>query len=219
MRDGLLYELTVKFAAGVAPFALRGLLATCRVTVVNDAPLRDARRGTSYIGALWHRHLVVYGDFFRKLRFVVLVSRSRDGEIGARVANRLGFVTVRGSSSSGGAEALKETIEYVKRGHTVAFVADGPRGPAREAKMGVVIAAMKSGRPIVPVACAISKAIRAKSWDRTEIPVPGSRVVVAFGAPIPVSADASREDCERLRQEVTRAICSTEERAQAALTC
>ncbi len=218
MRDGLLYDMTVKFAASLAPFALRGLLGSCRITVVNDAPLREARRGAAYIGALWHRHLVVYGDFFRRLRFVVMVSRSRDGELGARVAQRLGFVTVRGSSSSGGAEALKETIEYVKRGHTVAFVADGPRGPACEAKMGVVVAAQRSLRPIVPVACAISSAIRTKSWDRTEIPVPGSRVVVAFGDPIPVPADASHMECERLRAHVTKAICATEERAQAELT-
>jgi hypothetical protein len=60
--------------------------------------------------------------------------------------------------------------------------------------------------------------VRAKSWDRTEIPIPGSRVVIAFGDPITVAPDASRDECERIRRRVTEAICRAEDRARAALT-
>ena len=165
--DHVWFQLGASAAAWIAPVTLRSLVGTSRVRVDDRGLLERARRGEAFIGAMWHEDIGFFGDFFRGTRFTVLASRSRDGEIAARIAHSLGLRTVRGSSWRGGEEALEQLIELARRGECVGFVADGPRGPAHVAKIGPVVAAKLSGRPIVPIACAMRGAIRLPSWDRT----------------------------------------------------
>jgi len=201
-RRGFTFELGASLAGAVVPFVLGGLGATLSVTRINVELLRRARGGTSFIGVLWHEDLPFWGTLFRGSGFTVLVSRSRDGEIGTRVAHRLGVRTVRGSSSRGGEEALQEIVDRLRAGGSVGFIADGPRGPRHELKIGPVVAAKVSGRPIVPIACAMRGFVRARSWDRTRVPLPFARVVAIGGDPVPVPAGASRDECERLRARI-----------------
>jgi len=196
------FELGTSAAALLAPVTLRTIIGTCRVRVDDRGLLERARGGEAFIGAMWHEDIGFFADHFRGTRFTVLASRSRDGEIAARVAHQLGLRTVRGSSWRGGEEALEQMIERVRRGECVGFVADGPRGPAHVAKIGPVIAAKLSGRPIVPIACAMRGAIRLPSWDRTRIPLPFARIAVRAGDPITVPGDASRVECSRIRERL-----------------
>jgi lysophospholipid acyltransferase (LPLAT)-like uncharacterized protein len=116
----------------------------------------------------------------------------------------MGFPVIRGSSSSGGREALHEFERYIKRGIPACVIADGPRGPARKAKIGCVAAARETGAPILTMGVSVVPCLRAKNWDRTVIPHPFARIVLSFGEPIWVPKDASREDCERIREDVDR---------------
>ena len=94
-----------------------------------------------------------------------MVSRSKDGELVARSLHRLGYKTVRGSSSAGGREALSELTDLVRAGWGSAIIADGPRGPARQAKIGCVLAGRNSGAPLIPWGCYATPNIRARNWD------------------------------------------------------
>jgi lysophospholipid acyltransferase (LPLAT)-like uncharacterized protein len=216
-RRDFWFEAGVGFAACVAPLFIRGLVGSCRESWENAYLLDEAQRGNSFIGVVWHEHLIYLADAFRGTGFTILVSRSRDGEIGTRIAHRLGLRTVRGSSSRGGEEALGETVDLARNGMSVAFIADGPRGPRREMKLGAVIAAKLSGRPLVPITCAMRRSIRLNSWDRMQIPLPFTRIVSKAGDPRPVPEDASRADCERIRDEVQQEMFRLEERAAAEL--
>jgi lysophospholipid acyltransferase (LPLAT)-like uncharacterized protein len=216
-RRDFWFEVGVGFAAFAGPLLIRGLVGSCRATLGNGRLLDEALRGESFIGVVWHEHLIYLANVFRGTGFTILVSRSRDGEIGTRIAQRLGLRTVRGSSSRGGEEALGEIVDVARNGGTVAFIADGPRGPRREMKLGAVIAAKLSGRPIVPIACAMRRSARLNSWDRMQIPLPFTRIVSWAGEPMPVPADASRADCERIRREVEAQMVKLEERSAAAL--
>ena len=198
----VLFEFGVSAAAWLTPVTLRTIIGTCRVRADDRGLLERVRRGEAFIGAMWHEDIGFFADHFRGTRFTVLASRSRDGEIAARVAHRLGLRTVRGSSWRGGEEALEQLIDHARRGECVGFVADGPRGPAHVAKIGPVIAAKLSGRPIVPIACAMRGAIRLPSWDRTRIPLPFARIATRAGEPIAVPRDASRAECGRIRQRL-----------------
>lgn len=211
------FELGASAAAWIAPVTLRSIVGTCRVRADDRGLLERARRGEAFIGAMWHEDIGFFGDFFRGTRFTVLASRSRDGEIAARVAHHLGLRTVRGSSWRGGEEALEEMIDLARRGECVGFVADGPRGPAHVAKVGPVIAAKLSGRPIVPMACAMRGAIRLPSWDRTRIPLPFARIAARAGEPIAVPRDASRAECGRIRQQLQDELLRLGELAAAEL--
>jgi hypothetical protein len=212
-RRDFWFEVGTGLAALAAPPLIRGLIGSCRVTLQDFGLLERARRGEPFIGVVWHEDLLFLASVFRGTGFVILVSRSRDGEIGTRIAHRLGLRTVRGSSSRGGDEALEEIVELARGGASVGFIADGPRGPRREAKMGAVIAAKLSGRPIVPIACAVRRAVRLNSWDRMRIPVPFTRIVGRAGDPIQVGPDASRAECELVRQRVQDEMLKLEETA------
>jgi lysophospholipid acyltransferase (LPLAT)-like uncharacterized protein len=84
-------------------------------------------------------------------------------------------------------------------------------------KLGAVMAAKLSGRPIVPISCAMRRSVRLNSWDRMQVPLPFTRIVSWAGEPMPVPADASRADCERIRREVEAEMLKLEARAAAAL--
>jgi len=216
-RRDFWFEAGVGFAAFTVPLLIRGLVGSCRVTLQNSHLLEQALSGEPFIGTVWHEDLIFLANVFRGTGFVVLVSRSRDGEIGTRIAHRLGLRTVRGSSSRGGEEALGAIVDLARGGATVAFIADGPRGPRRELKLGAVMAAKLSGRPIVPIACSMRRCIRLNSWDRMRIPLPFTRIVARAGDPLHVPADASRAECERIRQQVQEEMLKLEEIAAASL--
>ncbi|MBX7244348.1 MAG: lysophospholipid acyltransferase family protein [Candidatus Sumerlaeaceae bacterium] len=128
----------------------------------------------------------------------VLMSRSRDGEILDRLVRMFGAGTIRGGSSSGQLEALREMQRSLSVGRSVVVAVDGPRGPAGVVKPGIVLTAQYSGVPIVPCAVIAERAWHVRSWDRTAIPKPFSRIVMQYGQPIHVPRNASREELERI---------------------
>jgi hypothetical protein len=158
--------------------------------------------GRPFVAVSWHQDILFTLDFFRRRSIVVMVSRSKDGELVADTLHRLGYRTVRGSSSAGGREALHELVDRLRAGSGTAIIADGPRGPAGVSKIGCVVAARETGAPILPISASVEPCVRLRNWDRTAIALPFSRVVLGFGDPIRVPMDATREDCERWRDVV-----------------
>ena len=192
----------------VLPWILRAWFWTIRVTVLHPEIDRDVRK-RHVIGTLWHQNFIFYAWYYERRRYLVMSSWSRDGEIMVRVMRQMGYRHVRGSSSKGGAQALYRLVELARHGATCAMVADGPRGPARVAKVGVVLAASHTGLPVVPAGAYSVKSKLLRNWDRTAIPWPFSRVILAYGAPIRVPPDLDHAQVEawriRIEGEVTRA--------------
>ncbi|MBV9879694.1 MAG: lysophospholipid acyltransferase family protein [Gemmatirosa sp.] len=183
-------------ALGV-PF-VRALAATWRVREVGrDGWNRRRAEGRPSIIALWHGQLLALLSHHRDLGVAVLVSEHRDGEIIARVLDAFGYRTVRGSTSRGGGRALLELVRMVRRGDDVCITPDGPRGPRHTFAPGALIAAQRSGAPIVCVAAHVDRAWRLKSWDGFEIPKPFARITVAYGEPTQVVAERPRDAAER----------------------
>ena len=161
--------------------------ATCRVKIIG-APLhrRYILGPDPVVGATWHRNAIFLVWFFRKVHPMIMFSRSRDGELIARFAQQLGVIPARGSSSKGGSEALKTMLDYLNRSGSrkVATVMDGPRGPRCVAKKGMLVLAKEAGVPLVPIMASGSPAITLKkTWDKTWIPLPFSKVTVIYEQP------------------------------------
>ncbi len=138
--------------------------------------------------ALYHGELLpltLYGAFRPKL--ATLVSRHADGEIIARVLQRLGYHTVRGSTDEGrykgGSRALREIISLVREGYNIALTVDGPKGPCCKVKEGIIYAAWFTKRPIYPVRIGI-KGFTLPTWDRFKVPLPFSELEIRLGNPI-----------------------------------
>lgn len=163
---------------------------TSKVNVFNLESVKELRRkGQPVIFAFWHENLVLppflYYTSVGGERLVSLVSRSRDGEIIARILERFKGVTVRGSSSRGGAVALKEMAKkMIEEGWDAGMIPDGPKGPPFSIQKGVLKLSQLSGAPIIPCGIEVKRKIRLNSWDRLKVPFPFNRIALSFGEPI-----------------------------------
>lgn len=198
---------------GLASFLLGGIIAllrrTWRLEVVSGADRLEAvlQRGGPVILSFWHdrsfaaAHLILARLLPGGLGVTLLSSRSRDGELVARLARRLKLPVVRGSASRGGREALTGTYRMIVRHRSSpVMIPDGPRGPAYEFKAGVLVLAQMSQAPILPLGFAASRSWNLRSWDRMVVPKPFSRVVVAVGEPERVPRDLSPAELEAGRR-------------------
>lgn len=191
-------ERRVRWTVRLGVAFLRALASSWRMTSHNAEGLRAARAADQrVIFALWHGELLPLLWQHRGENIAIVISEHRDGEIIARIAESLGYATVRGSSSKGGSRALIGLIREIAAGRDGAITPDGPRGPARVFAPGAAVASQRTGAAIVPIRAAASRAWRLKSWDRFLIPKPFARVDVSYGPPTVVHAASPREAAEQ----------------------
>lgn len=158
------------------------------------------------IYTFWHDRVFLATYFWQKRRIVVMTSKSFDGEYIARFIQRFGYGAARGSSTRGAVGALVEMVKLMQAGSPTAFTIDGPKGPRHIAKMGAILLAKKTGHPILPFTITPARYWAAKSWDRFQVPMPFTRVLVVIAPPIFVPADADEELLETKREELQRAL-------------
>jgi lysophospholipid acyltransferase (LPLAT)-like uncharacterized protein len=174
--------------------------------------------GRQPVMAFWHGRILPATFYFRRRGIVVITSENFDGEWIARIIERFGYGTARGSTSSGGRRAILQLVREMKAGHPAGFTLDGPRGPARVAQPGAVWLAMATGNPLLPFHLEASACWTTRSWDRTQIPKPFSTVGVAVGEPFYVEPHASAEALEAARLELERRLTVLEGQAKVLLT-
>lgn len=159
------------------------------------------RENGPVILSLWHEDFLSCIYFYRYNNNIAAnTSLSKDGDILTKILDSLGYQAIRGSSNRGGARVLLEAIKKIKEGVTVAFAIDGPKGPARVIKPGIIKLAQKTGAPIVAMSWAYEKTKKLNSWDKTRIPLPFSKSVVHLGKPLFIDSKLSIEKgCELLK--------------------
>jgi hypothetical protein len=172
--------------------------------------------GMQPIFAFWHGRILPATLFWKNRGIVVITSQNFDGEWIARIIQRFGYGTARGSTSRGGARALVQLRRDLAAGRPTAFTIDGPRGPARVAQPGAVFLAGATGHPLLPFHIEASRFWTMKSWDRTQVPKPLARVHVAIGEPIYVH-DTTEATIETARVELERSLGRLEASAIATL--
>jgi lysophospholipid acyltransferase (LPLAT)-like uncharacterized protein len=107
----------------------------------------------------------------------------------------LGWQVIVGSAGHGGRAAADALIAALRAGGSTFVCPDGPAGPARTLKRGVLHIARAAGVPIVPVRFTCSAAVRLPRWDGWRMPLPGSTVAVELLPAISVGDDV--EACVR----------------------
>lgn len=172
--------------------------------------------------AMWHgQHFLI--PFIRRPqhRAKVLISRHRDGELNARVAERLGIETIRGSGhlgtgfvEKGGVSAFREMLTALEQGYTVALTADVPK-ISRVAGIGIVKLASVSERPIYPLAVATRHRLELNTWDRTSVHLPFTSGAGVVGQPIRVPAEADANVLESARLALQSSLDGATARAHA----
>jgi len=191
-------------------YLLRLYLSVLRVRVVGEEAARKhfAKHGR-LIAAVWHQRFLpalAYVTKFRNFKPIVMISQSSDGELIASLAERLGLVPVRGSSTRGGREALMAMLRAIKKNPGVIHIVDGPTGPKGVVKPGLTAMAQVTGAPIFPVIISAEKAWVMRSWDRFLVPKPFSTVTIRWGEPFVVPRGTRSDQLEEFRKQVERLL-------------
>jgi lysophospholipid acyltransferase (LPLAT)-like uncharacterized protein len=170
--------------------------------------------GRQPVMAFWHGRILPATFYFRRRGIVVITSENFDGEWIARIIERFGYGTARGSTSRGGKKAMLQLVRDMKTGRAAGFTLDGPRGPARVAQAGAVWLASATGNPVLPFHFEASSHWSLRSWDSTQIPKPFSTIALVVGEPLEIPNEVSGEVLEQARQELERRLSLLEARAR-----
>lgn len=219
IRNPTLNRLLARLAARLLTVWLR----TCRVEIhcaAGTSPFAGRRGEAEGAGPhvfafypFWHEWIVPYVFARPHAAMAGLISQHRDGGYLADAMTAIGLKTVRGSTSRGGAAAVKQILAECNA-WDVGITPDGPRGPRRKLKPGVVFLASRTGRPIVPTAVACRRAWRPDgSWTDLVLPKPFSKIVFCGGAAVTVPPGVEKAELDHWCRYVESLIAAQERRA------
>ncbi len=205
LQYGWKFRLLLAIAPRLFYLISSAVFRTCRVTLIGkEHEDQFLRQGKPSLFVSWHQGLLYFVYYFRNRNGLIMVSRSKDGELIARVLKLFGFQSVRGSSSKGGKEALHAMVEKINETQcSGGLVADAPRGPFGVAKIGIIKLAQDTGLPLIPVMFWAKRKVLLNNWDRTIIPLPFTKILFLYEPPIFVPAAATNEEMEAIRGNLT----------------
>lgn len=197
----------------LARWVYRGLSSSWRYTTENEAGLTNLLHGDRpIVGAFLHARtfqLLRYFSRPERGRWMLMCSRSSDGDVMTSLERSLGYRVARGSSGSGGARALAEMIKAQREDPKLSscLAVDGSRGPRGVAQAGILTLARKTNGVLLPVAASTASCwVNQKSWDRTVIPKPGAEIRILIGEPLQIPREAGELQIEELRIELQRRL-------------
>jgi lysophospholipid acyltransferase (LPLAT)-like uncharacterized protein len=205
-------RLKEKFILFLAMIVARPLLILYRNTLSIKTRNRHyvdlcRKDGKNILYTFWHENMILPLLLHEKQNIYVLVSQHFDGEIIATILKVFGFPSIRGSSTRGGGQAYKMMKARLERKRfEIAFTPDGPRGPRRRAKLGIIRLAAETGSPIIPVAVAANRYRRSKSWDRLFIIFPFAKCSLVYHKPFYVPKNANLESYAAKLSAITNAL-------------
>jgi lysophospholipid acyltransferase (LPLAT)-like uncharacterized protein len=207
VTQSFLDRLAMRLVPWLGHRYIRLLHATMRIEYRGERVLERAReRSGGYILAFWHSRWVMMPYVYPGTRIIVLISRHRDAQMLGRILEMFGLAVAVGSSTRGGTAGMRSVLRAVRDGYDVGIAPDGPKGPRRRVKPGVVVTAKLTGLPVVPVAFSSARARRLRSWDRTLVPRLFDRGVFVYGEPIWVPRELDDEDAEAQRASLENAL-------------
>lgn len=105
---------------------------------------------------------------------------------------------VLGSTGHGGRPGAEALVELLRQGYSTVILPDGPVGPRRVLKKGVLHIARQSGVPIVPLRFHASCCYAAPTWDRKIQALPFATIRLSIGTPLWVRDTVDDELAARL---------------------
>ncbi|MDD4280418.1 MAG: DUF374 domain-containing protein [Candidatus Sumerlaeales bacterium] len=192
----LMHPITLHVLVPVITLILRLLFFSWRKTkrfgkAANIAPI---------LVALPHCEILIGASEIRKSEnVVVLQSASKDGQLMIKMVHLLGGSSVIGSTNKNPVQAMFNVLEKLKEKAKVIICFDGPRGPALEMTAGIVYASAVTQVPIGLLVSKAENAWRIKSWDKTKIPKPFSKVEIFADTVFDPPKNTDPEEIERVR--------------------
>ena len=197
----------MKFKVILSKYLLRFLYGTCRWEVHGKKQINKlVSSNKSVIIAIWHGKVLPIFINLANCKYYALAGLHKDAELIANIGEKIGWKLLRGSSSSRGREVFKEIVEVLSSGgKVVAITPDGPKGPAKIPKPGVIRAAQKTGALIIPAIGQPKKRWGFKNWDTFYVAKPFSKIVLHYGKPFEVKrSDDFQKSINKLKSELDK---------------
>ena len=196
------------FLCLLAAYYVRFVYLTSRWNVVRgDIPKKFWDKDKKFLLCFWHGRLLMMPYCWNMAKPIhMMISMHSDGRFLSDTVSHLGVKTIVGSTSKGGAKALRAMVRAVKEGDYVGLTPDGPRGPRMRAQEGIVTIARLANIPIIPVGYASTRSKILGSWDRFIAALPFGRGVFVWGEPIEVPHTNDKLALEKPRQNIEDAI-------------
>ncbi len=190
----------ISLIAFVGPIIIKLLGRTWRVSLDGEDELsRHRQKGVKILYAFWHNRILPLAYVYRNRGVRIMISEHSDGELIARIVDRMGYNPVRGSTTKGGMKAARELI-LDNSPYDLAITPDGPKGPRQIAQTGAAYIASRGGHALTPIAVSASSAWKLNSWDRFLIPKPFCRLDIAVGEPIFIDKYAKADQLNQSTQ-------------------
>jgi hypothetical protein len=202
LRKEIKFFVIKYFLTFPAYYILNLYAKTIKLRFDNDEEIKSHLDSNGrVILASWHQRF--FGGFYlpRILGrpICIMISQSRDGDFVADVAERISWIPVRGSGSRGGKKALRIMVDKVIENQIAGHIVDGPTGPSRVIKPGLIAMAQQSKAAICPTCIFYDKPWIFNSWDRFMIPRLFSSVVIRFGSLEFIPENMDSEEFEKVR--------------------
>jgi lysophospholipid acyltransferase (LPLAT)-like uncharacterized protein len=213
MKLKKLHQDTLRFIGlFVLYYLIDALCRTLKITVKNKAAVDGLdKAGQNYVLAFWHGTMLLPWFVHRDSKCTALISKSRDGDLLARILKKWNYRVIRGSSSRGGDTALAIMVDFAKNGEIISVTPDGPKGPVCKMKAGAVITAKKSGIPLILAGVGYEGKRNLSSWDNFSIPKFFSRAQIVYSNPVYIDRNLSYDEtsaviqkCEDILNELQR---------------
>ena len=151
-------------------------------------------KNQNYVLAFWHGTMLLPWYLHGAPNFAALTSKSKDGDLLAKILKKWKYQVVRGSSSTGGDVALGVMVDYARNKYSIAITPDGPRGPRQNFKAGAVVTAKKTKIPVVLAGVGFKRKKILSNWDKFEIPYFFTCAKVVYSDPIYVDSNLTYDE-------------------------
>ena len=158
--------------------------------------VNNIQAGRPVIIAVWHGHLLSIFHDLRNEKVNAVAGTHKDADLISKVAEKWGWSMIRGSSKERGSIAYKGMIKSLKVPGSILFITpDGPTGPRRIPKPGIIRAAQATNAVIIPTSVFSTKNWGFTNWDTFFLEKPFGKLFIKYGAPIQFGKNESSEKC------------------------
>jgi lysophospholipid acyltransferase (LPLAT)-like uncharacterized protein len=172
------------------------------------------KNNQNYVLAFWHGTMLLPWYLHGSKNFAALTSKSKDGDLLAKILKKWKYKVIRGSSSTGGDVALGIMVDYAKNDYSVAITPDGPRGPRHNFKAGAVVTAKKTGIPLILAGVGFKRKKFLSNWDKFEIPYFFTTAKIVYSDPFYVNRKLTFEETSAVISSCNAELNKLQEQAQ-----
>ena len=210
-REGVLRFLGHHFLY----YILTTLCKSLKIVRQNNQVIETLNKNNqNYVLAFWHGTMLLPWYLHGSKNFAALTSKSRDGDLLAKILKKWKYKVIRGSSSTGGDVALGIMVDYAKNKYSVAITPDGPRGPRHNFKAGAVVTAKKTGIPLILAGVGFKRKKFLSNWDKFEIPYFFTTAKIVYSDPFYVNRKLTFEETSAVISSCNAELNKLQEQAQ-----